>query len=64
MRRIVIGAIVLLIGIIVFGSAVSNIPPGAGAEFMLGYFLPSGGIIVLGVVILAWGKKDKKGQNE
>ena len=62
--KIVIGAIVLLFGIIAFGVAVSNIPPGAGAEFMLGYLLPSGGIIVIGVVILAWRKKGKKGQKE
>lgn len=62
--RIAIGAIILLFGIIAFGAAVSNIPPGAGPQFMLGYFLPSGGIIVLGAIILAWGKKRKKGQKE
>jgi hypothetical protein len=62
--RIAIGAIILLVGIIAFGAAVSNIPPGAGPKFMLGYFLPSGAIIVLGVVILAWGRKAKKGQEQ
>lgn len=62
--RIAIGAIILLFGIIAFGSAVSNIPSDAGPQFMLGYFLPSGGIIVLGVIILAWGKEGKKGPEE
>lgn len=51
--RIAIGAIILLFGIISIGAAVSNISPGAGPQFMLGYLLPSGGIIVLGVIILA-----------
>jgi hypothetical protein len=62
--RIAIGGIILLFGIIAFGAAASNIPPGAGPQFMLGYFLPPGGIIVLGAIILAWGKKEKKGQEE
>ena len=62
--KIAIGAIILLFGIITFGAAVSNIPPGAGPQFMLGYFLPSGGILVLGVIILAWGKQGKKGREE
>ncbi|TWI61097.1 hypothetical protein LZ24_03464 [Desulfobotulus alkaliphilus] len=58
--RIAIGAITLLLGIIIFGTAAPNLPPGAGPQFVFGYFLPSGAIIVLGVVILAWNKKGKE----
>ena len=55
--KIAIGAIILLFGIIAFGIAVTNLPPSAGLDFMIGNFLPLGVIIVLGVIILAWGKK-------
>lgn len=57
--RIAIGAITLLFGIIAFGAAISNIHQGVGLEFMLGYFLPSGGTIVLGTAILAWRRNVK-----
>jgi len=62
--KFAIGAIILLFGVIAFGAAIPNIPQGAGVGFMLGNFLPSGGIIVLGVVILAWGKNGKKGNED
>ena len=54
--RIVAGAIILWFGIVFFGAAVSKAPPDAGNEFLLGYYLPSGGIIALGAAILAWGR--------
>jgi len=54
-----IGAIVLLFGAIAFGFAVTNLPSGAPPDYMVGRFLPSGVIIVLGVVILTWKKKEK-----
>ena len=55
-----IGVIILLIGMYSIGYAISDIPPGAGAMYLLGYFIPSGGIFILGVVILVWGKKKKE----
>lgn len=57
--RVAIGAIVLLFGVIAFGFAVTNLPSGAGPDFMVGKFLPSGAIIVLGMVVLTWKKKEK-----
>jgi len=61
LMNIVIGAIILLFGVIAFGEAVSNIPSGADAQFILGYLLPSGAIIVLGVILIAWRKKGNRG---
>ena len=58
--RTFIGVIIFIIGIYSFGYAISDIPPGAGAMYLLGYFIPSGGILILGIVILVWGKKKKE----
>lgn len=55
--KIAIGATILLIGLFVLGVAASRVPPAAGSEFMAGYFLPSGAIIVFGIVILVWNSK-------
>ena len=57
--RVAIGAIVLLFGVLAFGFAVKSLPSGAPPDYMVGVFLPSGVIIVLGVVILTWRKKEK-----
>lgn len=54
-----VGVVILLIGVYSIGYAISDIPLGAGAMYLLGYFIPSGGIFILGVVILVWGKKKK-----
>lgn len=55
--RIVIGAIVLLFGVIVFGHAIITLPVGVSSAFIFGNLLPSGLVITLGIVILAWRKK-------
>ena len=55
--RIAIGAIVLLFGVIVFGHAIITLPVGVSSAFMFGNLLPSGLVITLGIVILAWRKK-------
>lgn len=55
--RIAIGSTILLIGLFVFWVDASRILLDAGSEFMSGYFLPSGAIIVLGIVILVWNSK-------
>lgn len=55
--KIAIGATILLIGPFVFWVDASRIPLDAGSEFMSGYFLPAGAIIVLGIVIPVWNSK-------
>lgn len=55
--KIAIGATILLIGLFVFRVDASRVPLDAGYEFMSGYFLPSGVIIVIGIVILVWNSK-------
>lgn len=62
--RTVVGAIILLFGLVAFGVAVANLPPRAGPEFIFGYFVPSGAIIVLGVIILTWRKRTTEEKRE
>jgi hypothetical protein len=54
--RIAFGIIFLIIGIPLLGSAITNAPPGAGFQFLLGYYLPSGAIDAFGVLLLTWKK--------
>jgi hypothetical protein len=57
--RVAVGVVLLLFGVIAFGVSVSSLPPGAPLDYMVGNFIPSGAIIVLGVVVLTWKKKER-----
>lgn len=54
--RIVFGVIFLIFGIFLLNDAMTNAPPGAGFQFLLGYYLPSGAIAAFGVLLLTWKK--------
>jgi len=55
--KVAIGSIILLFGLINFGVAVSDTPPNVSVQYLLGYFLVPGAIIILGIVILTWKKR-------
>ena len=58
--RIATGAIIFLFGLIAFGHSIVNMHVGISPAGIFGRLLPSGVIVVLGVVVLAWRKKKKE----
>lgn len=54
MLRLLIGIPVLLFGITGFSVAITNIPPGAEFQYILGMILPSSVLITGGILILAF----------
>jgi len=55
----VIGAIILLFGIIAFGLAVSNMPWGVSLAFQIGRLVPSGVVIIAGLVVFTSRRKKR-----
>lgn len=59
--RIIFGLIFSILGVFLLSSAVAHAPPYKYFQFYLGYYLPSGGVAVFGILLLAWEMRSRYG---
>lgn len=53
----ILGYIFLVVGLIGFGGTLSKAPLGASGIYLFGYFLPTGLITLIGLVLLVFASK-------